>query len=112
MGVLANWDRYIQLQGLSMLAAPAQASGNDRKGASLCENVRKPRMRRMVFLYSLLPIAPAKFLVFKLTKSRRTFYAHDERLSFRTASGNPAHSPIARLTAGTRRFRTLAEAVP
>src|SRR6516162_3229719 len=87
MGVLANWDRYIQLQGLSMLAAPAQASGNDRKGASLCENVRKPRMRRMVFLYSLLPIAPAKFLVFKLTKSRRTFYAHDERLSFRTASG-------------------------
>src|SRR6516162_6678759 len=63
------------------------ALGSDRNGASLCENVRKPRMRRMVFLYCLLLIAPPELLVFRLTKSRRTFYAHDERLSFRTASG-------------------------
>ena len=34
MGVLANWDRYIQLQGWSMLAAPAPASGKDRNGGA------------------------------------------------------------------------------
>ena len=30
-------------------------------GASLCENVREPRMRRMVFLYCRLPITPQNF---------------------------------------------------
>src|SRR5215469_10190228 len=59
---------------------------NGRSGASLCENVRKPRIRRMVFLYCLLPLAPPELLVFRSTKSRRTFYAHDERLRFHTAS--------------------------
>src|SRR5262249_40183278 len=34
--------------------SPLNANGSD--GCSLCENVRKPRMRRMVFLYCLLPI--------------------------------------------------------
>jgi len=43
-------------------------------------------MRRMVFLYCLLPKAPPELLVFILTKLRRTFYAQIERASFRTAS--------------------------
>jgi|SRR6516225_8388776 hypothetical protein len=104
------------------------ALGSDRNGASLCENVRKPRMRRMVFLYCLLLIAPPELLVFRLTKSRRTFYAHDERLSFRTASGMKTRSRDQDRMAGvgsvkrpspefgamgeTRRFPTFASSRP
>jgi hypothetical protein len=78
----------------------AKSLGGDRSRSvsnrpSLCENVREPKMRRMVFLYCLLPIAPSALLVFRVTKSRKTFYAHNERLADRVETLLPTALAIA-----------------
>ena len=51
-------------------------------------------------------------MVFRLTKSRRTFYAQIERGSFRTASGTFAHTPRRQRTAAERRFPDLPRPCP
>src|SRR5580692_11321918 len=50
----------------------------------LCENAQEPARRRIVFSITLLPIAVTALFVFRLTKSRRTFYAQIECLCFHT----------------------------
>ena len=57
-----------------------------RSRSRTCENVREPRKRRIVFFIAFLRQPSPELLVFRLTKSRRTFYAEIERGSFRTAS--------------------------
>ena len=117
-----------RMTGLHPTEPVPTGTANGKYGARLCANVREPRMRRMVFLYCLLLIAPPELLVFRLTKSRRTFYAHDERLSFRTASGMKTRSRDQDRMAGvgsvkrpspefgamgeTRRFPTFASSRP
>jgi len=56
-------------------------------GARLCENTQEPTSRRIVSSIALFPIAATALFVFRLTKSRRIFYAQIERLCFHTASG-------------------------
>ena len=51
----------------------------------ICENAQEPARRRIVFSITLLPIAVTALFVFRLTKSRRTFYAQTECLCFHTA---------------------------
>ena len=64
-----------------------QKSGaNVGKGSRLCENGQEPTRRRIVFSIVLFPVAAAALFVFRLTKSRRTFYAKIECLCFHTAS--------------------------
>ena len=55
-------------------------------GSRLCENAQEPTRRRIVFSIALFPIAATALFVFRLTKSRRTFYAQIECLCFHTAS--------------------------
>jgi len=57
-----------------------------RVGWSLCENAQEPTRRRIVFSIALFPVATAAPFLFRLTKSRRTFYAQIECLCFHTAS--------------------------
>ena len=47
---------------------------------------------RIVFSIAFFPIAAAVLFLFKLTKSRRTFYAQIERLCFQTASTQSGRS--------------------
>ena len=54
--------------------------------AHLCENTKEPTRRRIVFSIALFPIAAAALFLFKLTKSRRTFYAQIECLCFHTGA--------------------------
>src|SRR5215467_2295438 len=51
-----------------------------------CENAQEPTRRRIVFSIALFPIAATALFLFRLTKSRRTFYAQIECLCFHTAS--------------------------
>jgi hypothetical protein len=48
---------------------------NDGFGARLCENTQGPTRRRIVFSIALFQIAAAAQFLFRLTKSRRIFYA-------------------------------------
>src|SRR6516225_11635295 len=70
------------MTGLHPTEPVPTGTANGKYGARLCANVREPRMRRIVFLYCLLPRAATALLVFRLTKSRRTFYAQNERRIF------------------------------
>jgi hypothetical protein len=56
----------------------------------------------MVFSITLLPIAVTALFVFRLTKSRRTFYAQIECLCFHTEPDSKACAPI---SAANARFR-------
>jgi hypothetical protein len=56
-------------------------------GARLCENNQEPTRQRIVFSIALLSIATTTVFLFKLMKSRRSFYAQTECLRFHTASG-------------------------
>src|SRR5215469_5936802 len=51
----------------------------------LCENTQELTRRRIVFSIALFPTAATALFIFKLTKSRRIFYAKIERLCFHTA---------------------------
>src|SRR5215472_5344601 len=55
--------------------------------AHLCENAQEPTRRRIVFSIAVFPTAATALFLFRLTKSRRTFYAQIECLCFHTASG-------------------------
>jgi hypothetical protein len=55
-------------------------------GAGRVKNVREPRKRRIIFLLPSSDSPSPAFLVFRLSKLRRTFYAQIARGSFRTAS--------------------------
>jgi hypothetical protein len=61
------------------------AGPNVGKGSRLCEKAQEQTRRRIVFSIPLLPIAATAGFVFRLTKSRRTFYAQIERLCFHAA---------------------------
>src|SRR6516165_7018028 len=50
--------------------------------AHLCENAQEPIRRRIVFSIVLFAVAATALFVFRLTKSRRTFYAQIECLCF------------------------------
>src|SRR4029077_18676243 len=54
-------------------------------GVHRCEKAQEPARRRIVFSMALLPIAATALFVFRLTKSRRTFYARIECLCFHAA---------------------------
>jgi len=57
--------------------------------AHLCENAQEPTTRRIIFSIARFPIAATALMLFRLTKSRRTFYAQIECLCFHTASSEP-----------------------
>ena len=81
--------------------ATGAAPPNTRRSAKRprpCENMRVPRNRRIVFSIAFFGQPPPTFLVFRLTKLRRTFYAQIERASFRTAWTLSGHSAF---SAGT-----------
>src|SRR5215468_4798654 len=60
----------------------------------LCENTQELTRRRIVFSIALFPTAATALLIFKLTKSRRIFYAKIERLCFHTAWTRSGHSLV------------------
>src|SRR5215471_14059039 len=68
---------------------------------SLCENVQEPTTRRIIFSIALFPIAASVLFLFRLTKSRRTFYAQIERLCFHTGSTQSGLSVESTATAFT-----------
>src|SRR5690349_6747528 len=68
------------------------AEASVRNGSRSCENVREPRKRRIVFSIAFFGQPSREFLVFRLATSRRTFYAQNERGSFRTW-GNSGSAP-------------------
>src|SRR6516164_2587217 len=72
----------------------ADGVANGRYGARLCEKTQEPTRRRIVFSIALRQIAATALFLFRLTKSRRTFYAQIECRCFPTASGI---SPIRRV---------------
>src|SRR5215469_773042 len=78
-------------------------------GASLCENAQEPTRRRIVFSIALFLIAATALFLFRLMKSRRTFYAQIECLRFHTVSVEPCHSISVPRAAGigtrSRRWR-------
>src|SRR5215472_17212494 len=59
----------------------------DNSRPSLSENVQEPTRRRIIFSIALFPIAASVLFLFRLTKSKRTFYAQIESLCFHTGSG-------------------------
>src|SRR5215472_2844762 len=70
-----------------------KSAANVRKPPRLCENAQEPTRRRIVFSIALSPMAATALFVFRLTKSRRTFYAKIERLCFHTASTHCSRFP-------------------
>ena len=56
-----------------------------------CENTQEPTRRRIVFSIALFPTAATALFLFRLTKSRRIFYAQIECLCFHTASPLSGH---------------------
>ena len=50
--------------------------------AHLCENAQEPTRWRIIFSIALFPIAATALFLFRLTKSRRNFYAQIECLCF------------------------------
>src|SRR5262252_6868068 len=54
--------------------------------AHLCENAQEPTRRRILFTIVLFPTAATALFLFRLTKSRRTFYVQIECLCFHAAS--------------------------
>ena len=63
------------------------ACAHVRFGSSrLCENLHERRTRSIVFSIVFPRWRSSVFLVFRLTKSRRTFYAQSESRGFHTAS--------------------------
>src|SRR5215472_7978036 len=63
---------------ISMGYAVLKSGANVCNGSSPCENVRDPRKRRTVFSIAFFGYPSPALLVFRLTKSRRTFYAQNE----------------------------------
>src|SRR6516164_8911424 len=53
--------------------------------AHLCENAQEATRQRIIFSIALFPIAATALFLFRLTKSRRNFYAQIECLCFHTA---------------------------
>src|SRR5262249_41499529 len=51
----------------------------------LCKNAQEPTMRRIVFSIAHFLIAATALFLFRLTKSRKTFYVQVECLCFHTA---------------------------
>ena len=83
----------VRMSALGQGQALPLAAGKVGKGSRPCENVREPRKRRTVFSIAFFEQPSPELLVFRLTKSRRTFYAQVERANFRTAwvgTGNSA----------------------
>src|SRR5215470_11833825 len=74
-------QRYALVKQIIRLVPASQGGSRPRP----CENVREPRKRRTGFSIAFLAQPPPAFLVFRLTKLRRTFYEQIERASFRTA---------------------------
>src|SRR5215470_6839572 len=73
-------------QADSSTKASCNARPHHTFGSSLCENVQEPTTRRIIFSIALFPIAASVLFLFRLAKSRRTFYAPIERLCFHTGS--------------------------
>jgi hypothetical protein len=63
--------------------------------------------RRIIFSIALFPIAATALSFFRLTKSRRNFYAQIECLCFHTASVESRPSPTLWSNARLRRFQTF-----
>src|SRR6516164_2831644 len=61
--------------------------------AHLCENAQEPTRRRIIFSIALSPIAATALFLFRLTESRRIFYAQIETLCFHATSPHLRHSP-------------------
>src|SRR5205809_157118 len=57
----------------------------------LCENAQEPTRRRIVSSIAFFRGRPPALFVFRLTKSRRTFYAQIERQRFYTAWPHCGH---------------------
>src|SRR6516164_6082730 len=61
--------------------------------AHLCENAQEPTRWRIIFSIALSPIAATALFLFRLTESRRIFYAQIETLCFHATSPHLRHSP-------------------
>jgi len=79
--------------------------------AHLCENTQDPTRRRIVFSIALFLIAAAAPFLFRLTKSRRTFYAQIEYLCFHTASVEPRRCGVRARRSGNRRTPAATRAI-
>src|SRR5215831_10691151 len=83
----ADADRYsfigVDLHHLLLAGLPAH----------LCENAQEPARRRIIFSIALFPTAATALFLFRLAKSRRTFYAQIGCLCFHTASVVSGRSP-------------------
>ena len=64
------------------LCPPARSVSNRPR---LCKNAQEPTMRRIVFSIAHFLIAATALFLFRLTKSRKTFYVQVECLCFHTA---------------------------
>ena len=84
----------VRMSALGQGQALPLAAGKVGKGSRPCENVREPRKRRTVFSIAFFEQPSPELLVFRLTKSRRTFYAQVERGSFRTGSVGTGNSAV------------------
>src|SRR5262244_907706 len=69
--------------------------GNGSKCPRLCKNAQEPTMRRIVFSIAHFLIAATALFLFRLTKSRKTFYVQVECLCFHTAWPQSGHSGLA-----------------
>src|SRR5262249_54869722 len=67
------------------VSAPAPARTSARKCPRLCENTQEPRKRKSFFSIAVFPIGAKGVFFFRLTKSRKIFYAQIYCLCFHTA---------------------------
>ena len=88
-GTIRPWQQCVHVPGLPIPSVSSIAVFlPDRTKGNLVWRFQpglEPTRRRIVFSIALFPIAATLFL-FRLTKSRRTFYAQIECLCFHTAS--------------------------
>src|SRR5215472_8698840 len=75
-----------RMTGIGALQPVADHAAYGRRCPRLCENTQEPTRRRIIFSIALFLIAVTALFLFRLTKSRRTFYAQIECLCFHTGA--------------------------
>src|SRR5262249_62005672 len=76
------------------LHSVADHAAYGRRCPRLCKNAQEPTMRRIVFSIAHFLIAATALFLFRLTKSRKTFYVQVECLCFHTAWPHTGQSPV------------------
>src|SRR5215472_8318087 len=76
----------VRTTGIGALQPVVDHAANGRRCPRLCENTQEPRRRRSIFSIALFPIAATGVFFFRLTKSRKIFYAQIYCLCFHTGA--------------------------